>query len=146
MLKNGPDGSRVMVGLLSQARFLMRVLFCKIHCSSFICFEPPPHTCISGPLKLEDTPHVPSKLVSVPEASDQLPCRTSDGIQHPTENCRRSCLKKPNEEQQKKRVQWMDLLGKELVAIREFESRFALSLSLFALAGISSLMLYTYSF
>lgn len=126
----------------------MRVLFCKIHCPSFICFcKPSPHIYTPGPLKLENTPHVPSQLVSVPEASDQLPGQIKvseealDGQQHPPENCRKSSLKKPNadsaapipNEEQKKRVQWMDFLGKELVAVKEFESRLAfyLSLSLF---------------
>lgn len=141
----------------------MRVLFCKIHCPSFICFcKPSAHIYTPGPLKLENTPHphVPSNLVSVPEASDQLPGEakiTEETIdrekqQYPTQNCRKSSLKKPNSgpgspnEGQKKRVQWMDFLGKELVAIREFESR-SLSLSvrvcvcklflLFAFFGIS---------
>ncbi|XP_015878813.3 uncharacterized protein LOC107415059 [Ziziphus jujuba] len=117
----------------------MRVLFCKIHCPSFICFcKPSAHIYTPGPLKLENIPHphVPSKLVSVPEASDQLAGEaklTEETLDHekqqqPTLNCRKSSLKKPNSssgspnEEQKKRVQWMDFLGKELVSIREFES------------------------
>lgn len=115
----------------------MRFLFCKIHCPSFICFcKPSPHIYTSGPLKLENTPHVPSRLVSVPEASDQLLGETIevkeeslDGKQQkPAENCLKSSLRKPTtesgavKEDQKKRVQWTDLLGKELVEIREFES------------------------
>lgn len=115
----------------------MRFLFCKIHCPSFICFcKPSPHIYTSGPLKLENTPHVPSKLASVPEASDQLPVETIevkeeslDGKQPPAENCLKSSLRKPTsgsgavEEDRKKKVQWMDFVGKELVEVREFESR-----------------------
>ncbi|KAF3444385.1 hypothetical protein FNV43_RR14077 [Rhamnella rubrinervis] len=134
-----------MIVISGSARFLMRVLFCKIHCPSFICFcKPSPDIYTPGPLKLENSPHVPSKPVSVPEASDQFPGQTKateetlDGQQQPTENCRKSCLKKPNSdsaapipnEKQKKRVQWTDFLGKELVAVREFESSKAYKLSL----------------
>ncbi|KAJ4724019.1 Nuclear polyadenylated RNA-binding protein [Melia azedarach] len=37
----------------------MRVLFCKIHCPSFICFcKPTSHIYTPGPLKLENSPHV----------------------------------------------------------------------------------------
>ncbi|XP_059430497.1 uncharacterized protein LOC132164094 [Corylus avellana] len=114
----------------------MRFLFCKIHCPSFICFcKPSPHIYTPGPLKLGNTPHVPSKLDSVPEASDQLPGETIEvkeeslnGNQSPAENCLKSSLRKPTwgsgavEENQKKQVQWKDFLGKELVEIREFES------------------------
>lgn len=114
----------------------MRFLFCKIHCPSFICFcKPSPHIYTPGPLKLGNTPHVPSELVSVPEASDQLPGvaieareDTLEGKQQPVENCLKSSLRKPTLESgavkgdQKKKVQWMDFVGKELVEIREFES------------------------
>lgn len=141
----------------------MRVLFSKIHCPSFICFcKPSPHIYTPGPPKLENTPHVPPKLVSVPEASDQLPGlikvteETLDGQQHPTEHCRKSCLKKPNSdsaapipnEEQKKKVQWMDFLGKELATVREFESRlaFSLSLSLFFICRFFVLIFFQVEF
>ncbi|KAJ7955441.1 Nuclear polyadenylated RNA-binding protein [Quillaja saponaria] len=83
----------------------MRVLLCKIHCPSFICFcKPSSHIYSPGPLKLENTPHVPSKLVSVPEASDQLPVESTevnkeslDGKQ-PIANCLKSSLRKPTSE------------------------------------------------
>ncbi|XP_075634376.1 uncharacterized protein LOC142606895 isoform X1 [Castanea sativa] len=113
----------------------MRFLFCKIHCPSFICFcKPSPHIYTAGPLKLENSPHVPSKPVSVPEASDKLPGETIevkegslDGKQQPVVKCLKSSLRKPTsesgsvKEDQKKKVQWMDYIGKELVQIREFE-------------------------
>ena len=79
---------------------------------------------------------MPSKLDSVPEVSDQLPGETIEvkeesinGKQSLAENCQKSSLRKPTsgsgavEENQKKQVQWKDFLGKELVEIREFESR-----------------------
>ena len=154
-------------------KFLMRVLFRKIHCPSFICFcKPSPHIYTNGPLKLENTPHVPPKLVTVPETSDQILCenKVKEEIldekqqkqqQQPQEeqqeqqqqqqelaqNCLKSNLRKPNsdsgslKEKQKKTVQWMDLLGKELVEIREFESRFVCSL-IFSAIFASKLDLY----
>ena len=116
----------------------MRFFFCKIHCPSFICFcKPSPHIYTAGPLKLENSPHEPSKPVSVLKASDKLPSETIedkeeslDGKQQqPVEEYLKSSLQKPSSESgavkevQKKRIQWMDYLGKELVEIREFESR-----------------------
>lgn len=113
----------------------MRVLFCKIHCPSFICFcKPSPHIYTPGPLKLENNPHVPPSIVSIPDGENRLSGDTievkdgsSDGKQ-PDENLLKTSLKKaPSEpgtpkEVGKKRVQWMDFLGKELVEIKEFES------------------------
>ncbi|KAF5797375.1 putative light-harvesting complex-like protein OHP2 [Helianthus annuus] len=53
----------------------MRVLFCKIHCSSFICFCKPStasHLYNSGPLKLENSPQAPHpSVVTVTDPSDQ---------------------------------------------------------------------------
>ncbi|GMY16211.1 pollen-specific leucine-rich repeat extensin-like protein 1 [Fagus crenata] len=104
----------------------MRFFFCKIHCPSFIFFcKPSPHIYTAGPLKLENSP-----------PSDKLPSETIedkeeslDGKQQqPVEEYLKSSLRKPSSESgavkevQKKRVQWMDYLGKELVEIREFES------------------------
>ncbi|MFS8034696.1 putative light-harvesting complex-like protein OHP2 [Helianthus anomalus] len=51
---------------------LMRVLFCKIHCS-FICFcksSTASHLYNSGPLKLENSPQAPHSSV-VTDTSDQ---------------------------------------------------------------------------
>lgn len=125
--------------------FLMRFLFCKLHCP-FICFcKPAPHIYTPGPLKLESAPHVPpSTVVSVPDASHQLSAQTNevkdDGIvelekqrqqqqqqhqQHEVGNCVKSSLKKATletKESRKKQVQWMDFVGKELAEVREFES------------------------
>lgn len=115
----------------------MRVLFCKIHCPSFICFCKPsvPHLYNPGPLKLENTPHVPSTVVSVTDSSDQLPGEVievkeegTDGILQAENDFRKSCIRKMStelgapKEVAKKKVQWMDKLGKELVEIKEFES------------------------
>ncbi|KAK2641540.1 hypothetical protein Ddye_023303 [Dipteronia dyeriana] len=130
----------------------MRVLFCKIHCPSFICFcKPTSHIYTPGPLKLENSPHVPSTTTTVASLTDdhQLVCGLGDedanqvkeekeesvvdgqkqqeaAGEEESENCPRSSLKKEasdsEQSQKKKKVQWMDLLGKELVEIREFES------------------------
>lgn len=141
----------------------MRVLFCKIHCPSFICFcKSTSHIYTPGPLKLENTPHVPS-TETVADDDHQFVCGDADEEtrrdkdenlvvngkrqQHQVEEeeregggqeeeesefCPRSSLKKFNleleQQPRKKKVQWMDLLGKDLVEIKEFEARFVLFL------------------
>ncbi|XP_038700857.1 uncharacterized protein LOC119997745 [Tripterygium wilfordii] len=116
----------------------MRILFCKIHCPSFICFcKPSPHLYTAGPLKLENSPHAPVAV----DTCNHHECGDTDGEtiaaskdftdvdgkqrqEQQVENFAKSSLKKTSpdsKEVQKKRVQWPDLLGKELVEIREFE-------------------------
>lgn len=145
----------------------MRVLFCKIHCPSFICFcKPSSHIYKPGPLKLENSPHVPSTITVVSASDDhQNVCGGDDEVkkvkdvesvvdgkqqqqqqqqqqeqeqdeEEGGEDCVKSCLKKEvsdsnSTEVQKKRVQWMDFLGKELVEIREFEAWWVLFYFLF---------------
>ncbi|CAK9187759.1 unnamed protein product [Ilex paraguariensis] len=113
----------------------MRVLFCKIHCPSFICFCKPSaaHLYTPGPLKLENT-HGLSSAVCATDASDHIARGTnevkeenSEGKQE-AEDVPRSCIRKAPLESgapkkaEKKRVQWLDNFGKELVEIKEFES------------------------
>lgn len=110
----------------------MRFSSCKIHCP-FICFcKPSPHICTSGPLKWQNAPQLPSTVVSVSNASDQSPAETtgvrddSSVVSKKTGECFKSSLKRAPSEpngQQRKQVQWTDFLGKELVEIREYESR-----------------------
>lgn len=96
------------------------LMFCKIHCP-FICFcKPSPHIYTTRPLKLDN------QLVSVPDDDkDEI---FDDPHQYQSQSpspevCLKSNLKKPNAgKNKKKRVQWMDVLGKQLVEIREFES------------------------
>ena len=119
----------------------MRVLFGKIHCPSFICFcKPSPSIYTPRPLKLENSPHVPATAVlSVADASsndnhvlgDSIEVREGsvgvNGKQPESHNSLKSSLKTAafdSKEVDKKKVQWIDFLGKELVEIREFESRF----------------------
>ncbi|PKI71518.1 hypothetical protein CRG98_008035 [Punica granatum] len=116
--------------------YFMKFLSCRIYCP-FICFcKPSPHihTSGSGPLKLQNGPQLPSTLVSVSNASDQSPAETTevkDGslvAAKGTGRCSKSSLRRvPSELEpkahQKKKVQWVDFLGKELVEIREYESR-----------------------
>ncbi|XP_042516180.1 uncharacterized protein LOC122090609 [Macadamia integrifolia] len=55
----------------------MWVLFGKFHCPSFICFcKPSSHLLSPSPLKLENIPHVPSPLSSVPDAVGQFSSET----------------------------------------------------------------------
>jgi len=127
----------------------MRVLFCKIHCP-FICFcKPSPRIYGPAPLKLENSPHVPSTaVISVVDAScdddhvlnDSVEVKEGsvgvDGKQLQAQNGLKSSLKKADfdsKEVDKKNVRWMDFLGKELVEIREFESRFVLFCGLYYL-------------
>lgn len=115
----------------------MRVLFCKIHCP-FICFCKPSataHLYTSGPLKLENTPQAPFRVVSVSDCSDQLPNETAQvkeeslDDKEQVQNVLKSCIKKaptrPDalKETEKKKVKWIDNSGKELAEIKEFESR-----------------------
>ncbi|KVH90944.1 uncharacterized protein LOC112521613 [Cynara cardunculus var. scolymus] len=121
----------------------MRVLFCKIHCPSFICFCKPStatHLYNPGPLKLENSTHAPP-LSLVTDPSDQNHVSPDveeiieveekeileDGKQEPESIVLRSCMKNNDNSQsrspiERKKVQWMDNLGKELVDIKEFES------------------------
>ncbi|EEF38990.1 hypothetical protein RCOM_0343080 [Ricinus communis] len=124
----------------------MRVLFCKIHCPSFICFCKPSASLLytaAGPLKLESRPHVPSSTTATTTTTATvISVAITDSINEVIEESLdvvvdekqsqglKSSLKKSSlldseqvDEKKKKTVQWMDLLGKELVQIREFESR-----------------------
>ena len=117
----------------------MRVLFCKIHCPSFVCFCKPStasHLYNSGPLKLENCTQAPGPLV-VNDPLDQnhdvveeiVEVKEKDVLEDGEKESvvesvvLRSCLKNKGDSQRSvidgKKVQWMDDLGKE------FESRFA---------------------
>lgn len=129
---------------LTKETIFMRILFCKIHCP-FICFCKPSaaHLYTSGPLKLENAPHVPSTAVIVSDATDNKLTGDTNEVKNESlngsldaENVLKSCIKKPTSghdafnEIEKKNVQWKDNFGKELAEIKEFESRCLLFLSL----------------
>lgn len=119
----------------------MRVLFCKIHCPSFICFCKPStatHLYNSGPLKLENSPHAPPPSVVI-DPCDQnhveeiIEVKEKEISEDEKQELEiesvvlRSCMKNkcgPESRSpiERKKVQWMDNLGKELVDIKEFES------------------------
>lgn len=113
---------------------LMRLLFCKIHCP-FICFCKPSAAHIytsSSPIKLEKNPQhlvVPSSVAVVADASESDSSSSEekedqvDGL-NGNVHVLKSCIRKIHcESDEKKSVKWMDNLGKELVEIKEFESR-----------------------
>ncbi|CAN6991619.1 unnamed protein product [Brassica rapa subsp. trilocularis] len=130
----------------------MRVLLCKIQCPSFFCFcKPSPHIyAASGSLKLENTPpQVSSSSTTTTVVDDNdddgdhyvdahaAECVDGDhAIEEKEEACGveekqeggilKSSLKKAvldsSREKKEKKVQWVDLMGKELAEIREFES------------------------
>ena len=130
----------------------MRVLLCKIQCPSFFCFcKPSPHIyAASGSLKVENTPpqvSSPSITTTVVDDNDDhyvdahaAECVDGDhAIEEKEEACGveekqeggilKSSLKKEvldSPRVEKKKVQWVDLMGKELAEIREFESRLVL--------------------
>ncbi|CAH2053812.1 unnamed protein product [Thlaspi arvense] len=109
-----------MIGCFKDPTYvLMRVLLCKIQCPSFICFcKPSPHIYAS-----EDCAAVVGKEedCGVEEKKEE-----EEGQSHG--EILRSSLKRAvsdSEEggrKEKKKVQWVDLMGKELAEIREFES------------------------
>lgn len=131
----------------------MRVLFCKIHCPSFICFCKPSaaaaHLYNSGPLKLDNTPHVLSLTVEPVVSTTSCDQLSGEAIEVRNERCvdegkleqadtnhnnaiaLKSCIKRKEcasdsgatTQVEKKRVQWMDNLGDELAEVKEFESR-----------------------
>ncbi|KAL4591270.1 hypothetical protein LXL04_004228 [Taraxacum kok-saghyz] len=120
----------------------MRVLFCKIHCPSFICFCKPStatHLYNSGPLKLESSPHTPPSPVVIDpceqnhvdeEVIDVNNKEISEDEKQELEIesiVLRSCMKNKCDSESRspidrKKVQWMDHLGKQLVDMKEFES------------------------
>ncbi|KAL1831980.1 hypothetical protein DCAR_0102005 [Daucus carota subsp. sativus] len=122
----------------------MRVLFCKIHCPSFICFCKPSaaaHLYTSGPLKLDNTPHVlplgaePLTTAAATDdntnsADQDKSCVDDDKLQKESEVLvLRSCIRRnkeaasePTHDVEKKSVQWVDNIGKDLADIKEFES------------------------
>lgn len=127
----------------------MRVLFCKIHCPSFICFCKPSaaaHLYTSGPLKLDITPHVlplgvepvSTTTNNISNSTDQLSgetvevkdesCLEDDKLEQASEaHALKSCIRSKEApsgpgEVEKKKVQWVDNIGKELADIKEFES------------------------
>lgn len=118
----------------------MRVLFCKIHCPSFICFCKPStatHLYNSGPLKLENSPHAPPSSVvidpcdqnhveEVIEVNKEISEDEKQEVEIDTVVLK-SCMKNKCDPEsrwpiERKKVQWMDSLGKQLVDIKEFES------------------------
>lgn len=128
----------------------MRVLFCKIHCPSFICFCKPStasHLYNSGPLKLENSHNAtsaPSLVVSADPSDHKNHVEELIEVVHEKEISEedgrhelevenivlRSCMKNNGDLQSRspidrKKVQWMDNIGKQLVDIKEFESRLA---------------------
>ncbi|KAG5227507.1 proline- glutamic acid-and [Salix suchowensis] len=136
--------ARVFLSLIDDQEniLFMRVLFCKIRCP-FICFCKPSPRIYGpgpGPLKLENSPHVPSTAVisvAVADASydddhvlnDSVEVKEGNagvyGEEPQAQNGLKSSLKKAgfdSKEVDKKKVRWIDSLGKELVEIREFES------------------------
>ncbi|KAL0921648.1 hypothetical protein M5K25_008742 [Dendrobium thyrsiflorum] len=109
----------------------MRVLFCKSYCPSIrfskssVCIYSP------CPIKLEDAQHVSNSPVPVsPVAEDnssevKIDVKENELGNEKADVLLKSSLKKSpgsgKEEVGKGRVKWMDLVGKELAEIREFE-------------------------
>lgn len=128
----------------------MRVVLGKLQCP-FICFcKPSSQIYTSRPLRLENTPQTTEQTQTQTQTQTKSQteinesCMYEDdatevnesedgiGITNHNQNpgCLESCLTKASSQKsepatcaQKKKVQWLDFLGKELAQIREFESR-----------------------
>ncbi|KAI0516368.1 hypothetical protein KFK09_009041 [Dendrobium nobile] len=112
----------------------MRVLFCKSYfpsirfSKSFVCIYSP------CPIKLEDAQHVSNSLVPVSPVVEDNSSEVKIGVKEnesgneKADVLLKSSLKKSSgsgkEVVGKARVKWMDLVGKELAKIREFEPMF----------------------
>ncbi|XP_041997230.1 uncharacterized protein LOC121747287 [Salvia splendens] len=107
----------------------MRVLFCKIRCP-LMCFCKPSgtHVYTSKALKLESAPHIVPPAVNAKPSDEGVKEEESADAEHGDGTVTKSCVRKvfprpsSTREIRKKKVQWMDQLGKELAEIREFES------------------------
>ncbi|CAN6810500.1 unnamed protein product, partial [Brassica oleracea var. botrytis] len=102
------------------------------HVPFFICFsKPSPHIYTSGSLKLENTPpQVSFSTTTVVEANDD---HYVDGLldeekqEEEQGQCHGEILKSSLRKKaldgrmERKQVQWVDVMGKELAEIREFE-------------------------
>ncbi|KAH6811293.1 Lysyl-tRNA synthetase, partial [Perilla frutescens var. frutescens] len=98
----------------------------QIHCP-LMCFCKPSaaHIYTSGPLKLESAPHiVPSTAYAISGVKEEC-VNEKHGAHTVLKSCIRKLPPRPDSTREvgKKRVQWMDNLGKELAEIKEFESR-----------------------
>ncbi|XP_047966552.1 uncharacterized protein LOC125210946 [Salvia hispanica] len=107
----------------------MRVLFCKIRCP-LMCFCKPSgtHVYTSKALKLESAPHIVPPAVNAKPLDEGVKEEERADVEHGDGTVTKSCVRKvfprpsSTREIRKKKVQWMDQLGKELAEIREFES------------------------
>lgn len=110
----------------------MRVSSCKCHRSFFCCSKPSPskHRSPSPPKSEDgqDASSIPAPIAvallgkSSDEKAVDEQTRAEEGK---ADVFLKSCLKKPagsdSKEVEKGNVKWMDLLGKELVELKEFE-------------------------
>ncbi|XP_050218928.1 uncharacterized protein LOC126669489 [Mercurialis annua] len=97
---------------------LMRVLLCKIHCPPFNCFANPSSTLIYT--QKQNSP--PAQTLGAINGVEEEEEKSIDGKQQPHQELKSSLKNCCFLDSHKKKVQWMDFLGKQLVYIREFES------------------------
>uniref|UniRef100_A0A7N0THJ2 Uncharacterized protein n=1 Tax=Kalanchoe fedtschenkoi TaxID=63787 RepID=A0A7N0THJ2_KALFE len=113
----------------------MRVWLSKIHCPSFICFcKPAQHLCAPPPpppANLDSTTHRHTVVVHLSADKKEEPVDDRgdkvDEAEIRNEFILKSSIKRKvdidqGEEGRKKTVQWMDVTGKNLVDVKEFET------------------------
>jgi hypothetical protein len=127
----------------------MRISFCESYCAPFKCLRS--LFCCSLPsfVRTKDAPNLaptPNSDSNQNSSANPIPVSESDAVSASVDEksreedkvgalrveevSRKSCLKKSDGEK-KGNVKWMDLLGKELVEVKEYEPRYAVSLFYF---------------
>lgn len=110
----------------------MRVFSCKLYCSFLCSSKSSLHLYLPCALKSEDIQHASSSPCPIPHGlekrspDEKVVVEKIDGSVHgKVETLLKSSLKKSAgsgpKEVGKREVKWMDMVGKELVEIKEFE-------------------------
>ncbi|KAJ1702620.1 hypothetical protein LUZ63_002399 [Rhynchospora breviuscula] len=117
----------------------MRISFCGSYCTPINCVRSLFCCCFPSFVATKDTPNltpIPNSNLNQNSSANPIPNSGPDAVSASidensndekvsalgeVEANRKSCLKKSNGEK-KGNVKWMDLLGKELVEIKEFET------------------------
>jgi hypothetical protein len=124
----------------------MRISFCESYCAPFKCLRS--LFCCSLPpfVRTKDAPNLaptPNSNLNQNSSANLIPVSESDAISASVDKKsreeekvgalsveevnRKSCLKKSDGEI-KGNVKWMDMLGKELVEVKEYEPRYSVYL------------------
>ncbi|XP_051142901.1 uncharacterized protein LOC127259556 [Andrographis paniculata] len=119
--------------MFTKESIFMGAMLCEVHCP-FICFckSSAAHLYSSGPLRLENTPHDVVRSTEQTHAVRDVSataetCGDKQGCggngKKDAGNILKSCIRRApsRSDVRKKRVQWMDRVGKQLAETKEFE-------------------------